>query len=177
MQELSSQICAAHIELIAHMANAIDQSNHADVVPLIDRYREDGWTDLSHALSAWLEGKEPQTEGLDDEDTQIIAGIQQALAEPAWLDSLADQARQEAAGSIAALIFAGTWGDHDALEALAHMREAAREAGLKHSAAEAFVDIVEGERDVQKLIDQHTEADPELLRAVMAQFNALEEES
>lgn len=175
MQELSSQICATHIELIEQMAHVLDQRQPViDVTPLIDRYRTDGWLDLSRCLTTWLEGIAPDTDELDQEDAQIVAGIQRAMAEPAWLASLADQARQEAANGVATLIFAGTWGDHDALEALSHMREATRESGLENSAADAFIAIVEGERELEKLLADHPQADPDFLRAVFERFRTLE---
>lgn len=178
MQELSSQICATHIELIDVMSRALastEARNEANF--LIAQYQEDGWSSLCNALIAWLDGVQPDTGALDEEDAQIIGGIQRAGKDPSWLASLADEAREQAAINIAALIYAGTWGDHDALGALSQMREAAHAAGMKDSAADAFVAIVEGERDLDTLVRDHPQADPALLESVHGHFKTLEAET
>jgi len=178
MQELSSQICATHIELIDMMARALANPEARDEADfLIAQYREDGWTDLCNTLTAWLDGTQPNSADLDEEDAQIVGGIQRAGKDPSWLASLADEAREQAAINIAALIYAGTWGDHDALGALSQMREAAHAAGMKDSAADAFVAIVEGERDLDTLVRNHPQADPVLIQSVHGHFQTLEAEA
>ena len=177
MEKVSSQICAAHIELIEQVAGAIGERHPAEQAQLlIARYREDGWIELARALQGWLEGETPDDGSLDHEDSQIVAGISRAAENPQWLADLAERARAEAAQGIANLIYAGTWGDHDALEVLAHMREAARESGIRQSAADAFIAIVEGERDLERLLADHPQADPALIKAVFEQFQVLEAE-
>lgn len=177
MQEPAIQICAVHQELISTMADFRRSDEvSAAATNLIEQYHNDGWIKLAHVLNAWLNGAEPDMALLDEEDQEIIKGIQHATEHPQWLDSLAEKAREEAAQGIAQLIFAATWGDADALDVLSNMREAAHDSGIEHSAAHAFVAIVEGERDASLIERQYTQADPVLIRLVIERLEELEQE-
>ncbi|MGC8697286.1 MAG: hypothetical protein ACP5Q0_02335 [Halothiobacillus sp.] len=168
MQQPASQICAAHIELITAVA---DSRRAGHLYPAaqsqIEQYQNTGWVQLAHTLTAWMNGAEPDLARLDAEDQQIILGIEYATTEPNWLETLSDQAQTEAAQSLAQMIYAATWGDYDALELLSSMREAAEDAGVYQSAAHAFVAMVEGERDNEKLHQQYPKAEQSLINAVL----------
>lgn len=177
MLKPAMQICAVHQELITQIANSRRTGVLTDsATTLIEKYENDGWVKLAHVLNAWLNGAEPDLALLDEEDQEIIKGIDYATAHPEWIDSVADEAREEAAQGIAQLIFAATWGDQSALELISNMREAASDVGIKKSAAHAFVAIVEGARDANDIESRFTEADPLLIRAVIARLTALEKE-
>ena len=177
MQEPAIQICAVHQELITTVAaSRRDDRISQATMEMIEQYRNDGWVKLAHVLNTWLNGAEPDMALLDEEDQEIIKGIEHASEYPDWLDSLADKAREEAALGIAQLIFAATWGDHSALDVLSSMREAAHDAGVEGSAAHAFVAIVEGERDAASLEKKHPQADPLLIRQVIERLEMLESE-
>lgn len=177
MREPATQICAVHQELIAIVADSRRNDELSDATTgIIQQYHNDGWVKLTHVINTWLNGGEPDMALLDEEDQEIIRGIQYATEYPDWLDSLADKAREEAAQGIAQLIFAATWGDPGALDVLSNMREAADDAGVERSAAHAFVAIVEGERDVAHLEQKYPQADPLLIRLVIERLKKLESE-
>ncbi len=177
MQKPASQVCAAHSELItAVVASRRAEQPHESAIALIEQYRNDGWVQLAHVLTTWLNGAEPDIARLDAEDQHIVFGIEYATQRPEWLDTLRDEARQEAAQAIAQMIFAATWGDFDALELLSSMREAAEDAGVEQSAAHAFVAMVEGERDLTRLHKKYPNAEGNLLTAVLNQLTQRETE-
>ncbi len=171
MQKPASQICATHIELITAVADSRRAGQfHPTAQTQIEQYQKNGWVQLAHTLTAWMNGAEPDLARLDAEDQQIIFGIDYATTQPDWLETLSDQAQTEAAESIAQMIFAATWGDFDALELLSSMREAAEDAGVNQSAAHAFVAMVEGERDIHQLHQMFPMAEQSLLNAVLHQL-------
>lgn len=177
MQEPATQICAVHQELIAIVADSRRNNEISEATTgIIKQYHNDGWVKLAHVINTWLNGAEPDMALLDEEDQEIVRGIQHATDTPDWLDSLADKAREEAAQGIAQLIFAATWGDPSALDVLSNMREAAHDAGVERSAAHAFIAIVEGERDVAPLEQKYPQADPLLIRLVIERLEKLESE-
>ncbi|OYY55575.1 MAG: hypothetical protein B7Y53_03625 [Halothiobacillus sp. 28-55-5] len=171
MQKPASQICATHIELITAVA---DSRRAGEILPAaqtqIEQYQHNGWVQLAHTLTAWMNGAEPDLARLDAEDQHIILGIDYATTQPDWLETLGDEAQTEAAESLAQMIFAATWGDFDALELLSSMREAAEDAGVNQSAAHAFVAMVEGARDIDQLHNKFPMAEQSLLNAVLNQL-------
>jgi hypothetical protein len=177
MQKPASQICATHIELITAVADS-RRAGHLQPAAQsqIEQYQKNGWVQLAHTLTAWMNGAEPDLARLDTEDQHIIFGIDVATTQPDWLETLSDQAQTEAAESLAQMIFAATWGDFDALELLSSMREAAEDAGVNQSAAHAFVAMVEGERDINRLHAAFPHAEQGLLTAVLHQLVQREQE-
>ncbi|WP_407276358.1 hypothetical protein [Halothiobacillus sp. DCM-1] len=169
----SAQICAAHQELIAAM---LDAPSAAAEPAILQTYAEDGWRQLVAALRAWRVGQPVDLTLLDEEDQMIFAGVQYAHAHPDWLPALADEARHDAAQSIARMIFSATWGDHDALELLSSMREAAADLGHTGSTAHALVQIVEGARALPDILADNPAADAGLIEAVLDRLIELEAE-
>jgi len=154
MTAVSSQIAAAHTDLIRTVAEAVRQGEPTEPARArVARYREDGWNGLADALEARLDGRKTDSAALDDEDRGILEAVERTAGDPAWLDAIEAEAENEAAEQIAALILAATWGEREALAALNEMRDTAEQAGLSHSAAHAFVAIVEGERDPDRLVE------------------------
>ncbi|SRR6056297_2533716 len=181
MTNVSSQVAAAHLELIEAVSTALaspQSTTTAGTVAMaaIDRYREDGWNDLAEALKRRLAGGTVDTAALDEEDRKILAAIERATDEPQWLQEVADQAEVEAAEQIAALILAATWGEHDALAALNEMREAAKAAGVQGSTAHAFVAIVEGERRLDVLLERNENAQTGLVERTLTALAQREQE-
>lgn len=169
-QNPSSQICATHQALISAMVEALGENADKETArELITKYREDGWLKLANQLENWLHGAEPSTVNLDEEDRAILQGIKHAQTDPAWLSTLTERARIDAAASIARLIVSATWGDSAALELLSNLREAATEDGLEGSLAHAFVAMVEGERDIDRLTQRFPEAESVLLDTILNQ--------
>ncbi|MDA3878540.1 MAG: hypothetical protein PF483_15850 [Halothiobacillus sp.] len=173
----SSQICVTHQALIAAMVEALGGNGNEEAArQLITQYREDGWVNLANQLENWLHGAEPSIAALDEEDQQILEGILHTQADPAWLSTLAGQARIEAAEGIAQLIVSATWGDPAALELLSNLREAAMEDRIEGSLAHAFIAMVEGERDIDQLTHRFPGAESALLGTIMQRVCGLEAE-
>lgn len=168
MSDVSSQVAAAHLELVDAVSHALREPA---ALPLarasIAHYREKGWSALCGALGARLEGLPVNHLDLDDEDLAILAAIDRAAVDPAWLAMAEKQAETEAAEQMAALILAGTWGERDALAALTEMREAAESAGLTGSTAHAFIAMVEGERQLERLQADFPDSQDGLLVATL----------
>ena len=153
MTRVSSQIAAAHADLIRAVSAALrDALDRADARAAIARYREDGWSALADALEMRLADESVDTSALDDEDRAVVEAIEAATRDPAWLDAVEAEAEAGAAEQVAALILAATWGEREALAAINEMRETAESAGVTGSTAHAFVAIVEGERDIDRLL-------------------------
>lgn len=169
MSHVSSQVAAAHHELIAAVSHALRDPAALPLARASNaHYREKGWNALCAALSARLDGLPVNADGLDDEDLTILAAVDKASADPAWLAEAERQAETEAAEQMAALILAATWGERDALVALTEMREAADSAGLSGSTAHAFVAMVEGERQLERLLADYPDSQTGLLAATLA---------
>lgn len=172
MPNVSSQVAAAHLEFIepivaalASEAPAGPQRQAADL--MLAHYRETGWERLCDAVEARLDGRDVDAAALDDEDRMILAAIDHAADEPEWLDRAVAAAEAEAANQVAALILAATWGERDALAALNEMRETAQAAGIQGSTAHAFVAMVEGERELARLMAANPNAQGSLVEATL----------
>lgn len=188
MTDVSSQVAAAHLELIEAVGAALaddspDTTTRTAALCLVDRYRQDGWHALADALGARLadsrdgDDERPDDSSLDEEDRMILAASVRAAQDPGWLSRVAEQAEAQAAEQIAALILAATWGEREALAALNEMREAARAAGMDGSTAHGFVAMVEGERDADALLAAHVNAQASLIRRTLAALDRLEREA
>lgn len=169
----SAQICAAHHELLSALVLAHSSPDEPEI---LSTYAEDGWGLLVAALRAWRAGQPVDLARLDEEDQMIFSGVQYALTHPEWLQTLPGDAREEAASAIAQMIFSATWGDHDALDLLSSMREAAADLGQDGSTAHAFVCIVEGARRVSEITVACPQADIALVVAVIEQLTRLEQD-
>ncbi len=170
MTRVSSQIAAAHIDLIRAVCKAIDGRANAtdDARSAIEHYREDGWSALADALERRLAGQPVDSSALDDEDRVLLEAVEAASVDPDWLDTVEAEAEAQAAEQVAALILAATWGEPEALAAINEMRETAEDAGVRGSTAHAFVAIVEGERDADRLRRDFPDARRGLIDATLA---------
>ncbi|MFW6322833.1 MAG: hypothetical protein ACOC02_04330 [Guyparkeria sp.] len=176
MTDVSSQVAAAHLELIEAITTALspqpDTTARIAARSMIVRYREDGWQALADILESRLADRsddipEASRSTLDEEDRLILSAIDRAIAEPGWLEGVVEQAEIDAAEQIAALILAATWGEREALAALNEMREAAQAAGVDGSTAHAFVAMVEGERNRHTLLATHVNAQAGLVERTL----------
>ena len=180
MTPLQQQIAAAHLELIQlTLAAAHDPDAHAQLGALLHTMHSDGWQALSHALQTrlGLSTQEHPACALDDEDRHILELIEHAQQQPAAFQAFAQQAAahnlQHTAQALAALIYAATQGEREALEALAELHQAAdTPAALATSAA--LIHIVEGERQIDALSPTLPDAQTQLVQMVLVELNQLE---
>lgn len=171
---LHSQIAHTHAELI-RLAVAVRQDS--DLAPalfeLLHEMEEAGWNALVKAMIDFVNGDDIDLQALDEEDQAILQAMQRGLEDPIFLTELEQHASQQAAAPLAALIYAATMGEREALEALAGLREAA-DTPTATATAEALIAIVEGEREVGTLTTGLPDAQACLVRAVLTELAALE---
>ncbi|OYY74653.1 MAG: hypothetical protein B7Y40_03485 [Gammaproteobacteria bacterium 28-57-27] len=180
MTPLQQQIAAAHLELIQlTLAAAHDPHAQAQLIILLDTMHGDGWQALSHAVQTrlGLSTQEHTACALDDEDRSILELIEHAQQQPAAFQEFAQQAAahnlQHTAQALAALIYAATQGEREALETLAELHQAAdTPAALATSAA--LIHIVEGERQIDVLSQMLPEEQAQLIQMVLTALHEIE---
>ncbi len=163
-----------HAELI-RLAVAVRQD--ADLAPalfeLLQAMEEAGWGALVKAMIGFIQGEEVDLAPLDEEDRAIVQAMQRGLEDPHTLVALEEDAAQQAAAPLAALIYAATQGQVEALEAVAGLRELA-DTPASRASCEALIAIVEGARDAAALSAGLPEEQARLVCAVLGELAALE---
>ena len=180
MTPLQQQIAAAHLELIQlTLAAAHDSHAKAQLSTLLNTMHDDGWQALSHTLQTrlGLATQEHTACAIDDEDRSILELIDYAQHHPDAFQAFAQQAAahnlQHTALALAALIYAATLGEREALETLAELHQAAdTPAALATSAA--LIHIVEGERRLDVLSHNLPEEQAQLVHMILVELNQLE---
>jgi hypothetical protein len=180
MTPLQRQIAASHNELIRLV---LASNRDAQTIPVLEALLDDMHTNGWEALTLTLRQRiQPAAEckdipPLDDEDHAILQIIEYFGQNPQHLDALgahdAEQNVQFAAQALAAVIYAATQGEREALEALAELHQAAdTPAALATSAA--LIAIIEGERDADKLSQNLPTEQRMLIGAVLTELYKLE---
>jgi len=171
---LQRQIAHTHAELI-RLAVAVRQD--ADLAPalfeLFHEMEEAGWTALVKAMIDFVNGEAVDMNALDEEDRAILAAMQRGLEDPAYLAELEQDAAQQAAAPLAALIYAATQGEREALETMAGLREAA-DTPAAIATSEALIAIVEGAREADALAARLPEEQARLIHSILDQLAELE---
>jgi hypothetical protein len=171
---LQHQIAHTHAELI-RLAVAVRQDS--DLAPalfeLFHEMEEAGWNALVKAMIDFVNGKAVDLAALDEEDRAILQAMQRGLEEPSFLAELEQDAAHQAAAPLAALIYAATLGEREALETMAGLREAA-DTPAAIATSEALIAIVEGARAADELTANLPEEQARLVRAVLEALAALE---
>ena len=178
MTPLQRQMAAAHLELIQLcLAAENDPTEHAALHTYLDAMQADGWEALSQTLRQRLHPDQAPLPDTDDEDRAILQLIDHARAHPDDFASFAAQAAEDnrlhAAQALAALIYAATQGEREALETLAELHQASdTPAALATSAA--FIAMIEGERNPTTLCQNLPNDQIALMRAVLKVLQELE---
>ena len=180
MTPLQQQIAAAHLELIQlTLAAAHDPHAKAQLGTLLNTMHDDGWQALSHTLQTrlGLATQEHTASQLDDEDQSILELIDDAQHHPAAFQAFAEQATahnlRHTALALAALIYAATLGEREALETLAELHQAADTPQALATSA-ALIHIVEGERRLDALSHSLPEEQTRLIQALLNELAELE---
>lgn len=177
---MQTQIAAAHLELIElSLAAPHDPHARTQLAAHLDIMHSDGWQALSHALQQrfGLPSQHDSTMQLDDEDHAIIALIEHAQSHPEDFAVLAAQAaannQQHVAQALAAVVYAATQGEREALEALAELHQAA-DTPAALAASAALIRMIEGERDAETLSHELPAEQSALIHAVLKALHSLE---
>ena len=177
---MQTQIAAAHFELIQLCLTAQhDPSKLNALAAMLDDMHDHGWQGLTHTLRQRfaLPITQDSAAELDDEDRAILELLELAAAQPDDFIALAAQAKdhntQHAAQALAAVVYAATQGEREALETLAELHQAAdTPAALATSAA--LISMIEGERDAARLAQSLPAEQTALIHAALEALQALE---
>jgi hypothetical protein len=173
------QIIQTHAGLILGVVQCIHNS---DLRPQMEQAlvvsEQNGWDKLVAAIRKILNGSRDQSilNGLDDEDTVIVTAILRGLQDPTTLPRPEEQPDATlAAPMLANLINDARRGDHNAVIMLGGMAEQMSMAGGDMASVGAILkDLIDGERDVDKLCDKVGPQGESLIVQILAELGKLE---
>ena len=180
MTPFQHQIAASHGELIRLvLACAHDVQTTPALEALLDDMHDNGWSALAFTLRQRILPAQEQSDipPLDEEDHAILQLIEYFEENPQELETLdthgAEHNAQFAGQALAAVVYAATQGEREALEAIAELHQAAdTPAALATSAA--LIHMIEGERTAETLSYDLPTEQAALIHAVLAALRALE---
>ena len=173
------QIIQTHAGLILGVVQCIHNS---DLRPQMEQAlvvsEQNGWDKLVAAIRKILNGSREQSilNGLDDEDTVIVTAILRGLQDPTTLPRPEEKPDATlAAPMLANLINDARRGDHNAVIMLGGMAEQMSMAGGDMASVGAILkDLIDGERDVDKLCDKVGPQGESLIVQILAELGKLE---
>jgi hypothetical protein len=173
------QIIQTHAGLILGVVQCIQNS---DLRPQMEQVlvvsEQNGWDKLVAAIRKILNGSRDQNilNGLDDEDTVIVTAILRGLQDPTTLPRPEEKPDATlAAPMLANLINDARRGDHNAVIMLGGMAEQMSMAGGDMASVGAILkDLIDGERNVDKLCDKVGPQGESLIVQILAELGKLE---
>lgn len=154
--EKQEQILQTHASLILAVVQTIHNQElkpHLDQV--LQQSAQNGWLELVKAINKIVAGNRDQDliKGLDEEDAVIIDSILRGLQNPETLPTVSQEGdATQAAPMMARLVDEARRGDTNALSLLGTMAEQMSRAGGDMASLGAVLkDMIDGERDVDKL--------------------------
>ena len=173
------QIIQTHAGLILGVVQCIQNS---DLRPQIEKAlvisEQNGWDKLVAAIRKIIKGSRDDSVliGLDDEDTVIASAILRGLQDPNTLPKPEEKPDAAlAAPMLANLINEARRGDHNAVIMLGGMAEQMSMAGGDMASVGAILkDLIDGERDVDKLCDKVGPQGESLIVQILAELGKLE---
>ena len=177
--EKAEQILQTHASLV----NAVVQTIHnpelkSQLDMVLQQSAQNGWQDLVNVINKILAGNRDQAliNGLDEEDAVIADSILRGLQDPATLPK-SEQAgdASKAAPMFAQLINEARRGDHNALSMLGNMAEQMSSAGGDMASFSAIIkDMIDGERDVDKLCTRMGAQGESLITQILSELAKLD---
>ena len=173
------QIRTMHAAFIHAVVRAVANAEaRVELEPLLETAQQQGWKDMVRAVRAVLAGRRDTglLTALDEEDHAIVSGILEGLRNPASLpDPNAKPEATHAAPGLAGLVSAARRGDARALEALGDMASHMLALGGDMKLIGARLrDLLNGERDVEKLARGMGPAGRGLVAAVVEELQRQE---
>jgi hypothetical protein len=173
------QIIQTHAGLILGVVQCIQ---NPDLRPQMEQAlvvsEQNGWDKLVAAIRKILNGSREQSilNGLDDEDSVIITAILRGLQDPATLPKPEEKPDATlAAPMLANLINNARRGDHNAVIMLGGMAEQMSMAGGDMASVGAVLkDLIDGERNADKLCDKVGPQGESLIVQILAELGKLE---
>ena len=173
------QIIQTHAGLILGVVQCIQNS---DMRPQMEQAllvsEQNGWDKLVAAIRKILNGSRDESilKDLDDEDAVIVSAILRGLQDPNTLPKPEETPDASlAAPMLANLISEARRGDHNAVIMLGGMAEQMSMAGGDMASIGAILkDLIDGERDVDKLCDKVGPQGESLIVQILAELGKLE---
>jgi hypothetical protein len=173
------QIIRTHAGLILGVVQSI---HNADLRPQMEQAlaisEQNGWDKLVAAIRKIMNGSTDESIliGLDDEDTIIVTAILHGLQDPNTLPTPDEKADATlAAPMLANLINDARRGDHNAVIMLGGMAEQMSMPGGDMARVGAILkDLIDGERDVDKLCDKVGPQGESLIVQILEELGKLE---
>ncbi len=173
------QIIQTHAGLILGVVQCVQ---NPDLRPQMEQAlvisEKNGWDKLVAAIRKIMNGSRDESllTGLDEEDTVIATAILRGLQDPNTLPKLEEKPDAAlAAPMLANLINDARRGDHNAVIMLGGMAEQMSMAGGDMASVGAILkDLIDGERDVDKLCDKVGPQGESLIVQILAELGKLE---
>lgn len=173
------QIIQTHTGLILGVVQCIQNS---DLRPQMEQAlvisEQNGWDKLVAAIRKIINGSRDESvlKGLDDEDAVIASAILSGLQDPNTLPKPEQTADATlAAPMLANLVNDARRGDHNAVIMLGGMAEQMSMAGGDMASVGAILkDLIDGERNVDKLCDKVGPQGESLIVEILAELGKLE---
>ena len=173
------QIIQTHAGLILGVVQCIQNT---DLRPQMEQAlvisEQNGWDKLVAAIRKIINGSRDESvlQGLDEEDTVIASAILRGLQDPTTLPQPEDAPDATlAAPMLANLINEARRGDHNAVIMLGGMAEQMSMAGGDMASIGAILkDLIDGERDVDRLCSKVGPQGESLIVQILAELGKLE---
>ena len=173
------QIIQTHAGLILGVVQCIQNSEfRPQMEQALVISEQNGWDKLVAAIRKIINGNRDESvlTGLDEEDTVIASAILRGLQDPNTLPKPEDKPDAAlAAPMLANLINEARRGDHNAVIMLGGMAEQMSMAGGDMASVGAILkDLIDGERDVDRLCDKVGPQGESLIVQILAELGKLE---
>ncbi len=175
----NQQIIQLHSSLILAVVQTIhNQEFKPHLDQILQQSSQNGWQDLVNVINKIVTGNRDQSlvKGLDDEDAVIVDCILRGLQDPETLPKVEQSGdASQAAPMFARLIDEARRGNHNSLSMLASMAEQMSQAGGDMASLSAILkDMIDGERDVDKLCTRMGPQGESLITAILSELAKLD---
>jgi len=177
--EKAEQILQTHASLVMAVVQTIHNPElkpHLEQV--LQQSAQNGWQDLVNVINKIVTGNRDQAllNGLDEEDAVIVDSILRGLKDPKTLPKTEQTGdATQAAPMFARLIDEARRGNHNSLTILGSMAEQMVNAGGDMASLSAVLkDMVDGERDVDKLCTRMGPQGESLITQILSELAKLD---
>lgn len=174
----TTQIIQSHAALIVAVTKAcLHPQLAAEAEPLLEMAQTHGWSDLVATLRQILSGNRDigLIKGLDEEDGIIVEAVLRGIQNPSTLPDPNEQANGDmAAPGLAALIHAACGGDLMARQMISTLAsQMSGTNGDMKRLGTAVARMVEGERDIDKLLINMDSRGEKLVRDILKNLDEM----
>jgi len=177
--EKAEQILQTHASLVLAVVQTIHNPElkpHLEQV--LQQSAQNGWQDLVNVINKIVAGNRDQAllNGLDEEDAVIVDSILRGLQDPETLPKTEQTGdATQAAPMFARLIDEARRGNHNSLTILGSMAEQMANAGGDMASLSAVLkEMIDGERDVDKLCTRMGPQGESLITQILSELAKLD---